>query len=532
MMANSLELTAPTSPEARERDAVWFRNTLVVVGCLLVLRLIFLAIAPLDLVHDEAYYWDWSRQLDWGYYSKPPMVAWLIALSTKLLGPTAFAVRLPAVLLGTGGLLIIYAFAARLYDARAGFWSVLLVAATPAGAALSLLMTIDAPLMFCWTAALYALWRFLETPTQRGRWFVATVLAIGVGLLSKQTMLAFIPLTGLFLLASPPDRRHLRRWEVWLCPIVALLFLTPVLWWNTQHGWITLEHTSSHFASEPVPWLKRITRCLELVGSLVGVASPITFWLMLSIGAAGLLRFTRLDRRERFLVCFSGIPLCGVLLLSLKQRLEPNWPAPFFITGVVLVVGTLLNHCPVLAARGDGEKKLRRAIAVGAVFTLATYLVAWGVGLQGTKLDPAVRLRGWRELGERVSTQWAEVPRPEQTLLISTSGRATASELAFYLPTHPQAYVYNGSGMVGSQYDVWGGPRDKQGWDAVIIAHEGEPIPADLRAAFASVEAKDVAEVTIGNRRCHRYRVWHARGFQHWPDDAHFARRVDVIQRR
>jgi len=143
-------------------DRCWLRRTRWLIGCLLLFRLVYAAYVPLDLVPDEAYYWDWSRQLDWGYYSKPPMVAWLIGLSTSILGSTAFAVRLPAVLLGTLGLFWMYLLAARLYGRQAGFWAALLTAATPGNAALALLMTIDAPFLFCWCGALYCFWRFLE----------------------------------------------------------------------------------------------------------------------------------------------------------------------------------------------------------------------------------------------------------------------------------------------------------------------------------------------------------------------------------
>src|SRR6476469_5270700 len=64
---------------------------------------------PLDLAPDEAHYWEWSRQLDWSYYSKGPLVAWIIRGSCELIGPWSeahtgslmFAVRLPAVICGT-----------------------------------------------------------------------------------------------------------------------------------------------------------------------------------------------------------------------------------------------------------------------------------------------------------------------------------------------------------------------------------------------------------------------------------------------
>src|SRR6516162_9317799 len=59
---------------------------------------------PLDLAPDEAHYWDWSRHLDWSYYSKGPLVAYLIRSSCELAGPWSLhqtgslmlAVRLPA----------------------------------------------------------------------------------------------------------------------------------------------------------------------------------------------------------------------------------------------------------------------------------------------------------------------------------------------------------------------------------------------------------------------------------------------------
>src|SRR5438093_10419532 len=74
---------------------------------------------PLDLVPDEAHYWDWSRHLDWSYYSKGPLVAWLIRASCELagswseqiIGSQMPAVRLPAVLCGSLLLLRLYVLA-------------------------------------------------------------------------------------------------------------------------------------------------------------------------------------------------------------------------------------------------------------------------------------------------------------------------------------------------------------------------------------------------------------------------------------
>src|SRR5688572_7561843 len=80
----------------------YFWAALILIVSAALLRLAYLAfLSPFDLSCDEAHYWDWSRQLDWCYYSKGPLVAWLIRVSCSLFGDTTFAVRLPAVICGS-----------------------------------------------------------------------------------------------------------------------------------------------------------------------------------------------------------------------------------------------------------------------------------------------------------------------------------------------------------------------------------------------------------------------------------------------
>ncbi len=508
----------PDRKASTREGGIWLRRALLLVGGLFVFRLIYAAVVPIDLVHDEAYYWDWSRQLDWGYYSKPPMVAWLIALSTSLGGSSAFFVRLPAIFLSTGGLLMMYALGSRIYGPKAGFWATLLSVATPGNAALGLLMTIDAPLLFCWCTTLYCCWRFLERKPDRMLWLLLGTVATGLGVLSKQTMMGFIPLAGVFLLTSREDRREFLRPGVWIWAIGSLLFLAPVLWWNSQHGWITAQHTSSHFAGQSVGLLKRLTRSGEFMATQFGVVSPVTCALFAAVGFLSLRAFRKLGRRERFLLCFSALPMIGVLCLSLTQRVEPNWPAAFYPAGVLLLVGWALQKAEGLSPLRNGKLALRRAVTVGAAFAGVTYILPFGLGLEGTKLDPVIRLRGWEQLGEEVGTEFAKMPRSKETFVIVAIGRAETSELAFYMPQRPPIYLWNSVGDIRSQYDVWGGPQGKENWDAMIVTgDDGEP-PDALLAAFDNVELESTICVPIGPDLRHCYRLWHGTGFRHWPD--------------
>src|SRR6266542_3237328 len=120
------------------------------------LRLLYLAnFCPLDLSPDEAYYWDWSRHLDWSYHSKGPLVAWLIRLSCELFGDTMFSVRVPAVVCGSLLLAGLYVLTLQVYRSdKLAFAVVALALTVPIVAAGSLLMTIDAPFACAWMWAL------------------------------------------------------------------------------------------------------------------------------------------------------------------------------------------------------------------------------------------------------------------------------------------------------------------------------------------------------------------------------------------
>ncbi|HSQ56043.1 MAG TPA: glycosyltransferase family 39 protein, partial [Gemmata sp.] len=122
---------------------------------------------PLDLAPDEAHYWDWSLRLDWSYYSKGPLVAWLIRGSCELLGPLsvsqtgdlAAAIRFPAILFHVALLAGWYILAAGIFRApRLGLAVVACALALPLVRAGAVLMTIDPPFLACWCWGLVCMW--------------------------------------------------------------------------------------------------------------------------------------------------------------------------------------------------------------------------------------------------------------------------------------------------------------------------------------------------------------------------------------
>ena len=120
-------------------------------------RVLALAVYPFDLYPDEVQYWDWSRELAFGYFSKPPMVAWLIGLGTAVAGTTEFGIKLAAPFIHLVTALLVWVLARDLFGPRAGFWSALTYALLPAVSLSSLIISTDPPMMMFWAAALIAL---------------------------------------------------------------------------------------------------------------------------------------------------------------------------------------------------------------------------------------------------------------------------------------------------------------------------------------------------------------------------------------
>jgi len=508
--------------EDDEFDARWSTRTWWLIATVGLLRVFYLTVVPLDLVHDEAYYWDWSRHPAWGYYSKPPMVAWLIGLSTWWGDSTAFFVRLPAALLSTAGSFFTARLARCMYGSRAGLYAAALALLSPGNCVLSLVMTIDAPLMFAWSVALYGFWRILEQPRTLVPYTLCAA-AVGFGSLSKQTMLGSLPLAFLFLAISEGDRHRLRDWRVWATAIAGISCIAPVLWWNQQHGWVTLVHTREHFAAEPVTLLRGFLRSLEFIAAQMLVISPVTWCAMAAFSIAAVRAGQGCDRRQRYLLCFSVLPWLAVAVLSLRQRVEANWPAPLYVAGFVLVAGAWEN-----SAAGATPRWRRAALTCGLVFSLLTMLLPFlitGLGLRGSRFDAAVRMWGWQDLARCVDQRLQLLPQGRDTLLVSDRRRGVASELAFYLPHRPDVFVFQDSGTVTSQYDLWAGSLERYPERDALILTEHPELHPTLVSSFRRVNRLPDISIPIGGNRTHHYHAWHGQSLVSWPDPPTVKRR-------
>ena len=104
MNAPSLHIAGRRVPAAAAAGRCWTpiparRFCVVLLLAILAVRVIALAVSNAELFFDEAQYWAWGQEPAFGYYTKPPLIAWIIGATTSLCGDTPFCVRLPSPLM-------------------------------------------------------------------------------------------------------------------------------------------------------------------------------------------------------------------------------------------------------------------------------------------------------------------------------------------------------------------------------------------------------------------------------------------------
>ncbi|MDY0012375.1 MAG: glycosyltransferase family 39 protein [Rhodocyclaceae bacterium] len=467
---------------------------LAILATLTLYRVAVILHLGIDPYVDEAYYWGWAQHLDWGYYSKPPLIAGLIAASTGLLGDSLVALKLPSLVLYPLTALVLHALGSRLAQPRAGFWAALAFITLPLVSALGLFVSTDAPLLFCWAAGMLMLLRALEAGRWRD-WLLVGGLA-GLGLMSKYTMAAFIGSAFLALLLQPAGRRALTTPKPWAAVLLALAILTPNLWWNWQHDFPTFRHTAEITRLEHRAWNPG-----ELGEFLA--AQWLSMGPLLGLGFMAALVGLRRNGREPgigFLLAFTLPLLVLVSFQALTGRANGNWAAPIFLGATLLTV--------LWAAWGQRWRLLMVAVGINAAGMVGIYHwpdLAQALGRPLTaKTDPFKRTRGWSALARAVEPHLRA--HPEAILLATDRDILAQLDFALHLPALAS---WNPAGRVLDHYDLT--TRLEPG-RTYLFVHRDAPGP-EITRCFASATPLGTVEVAVHENYRRSARITLLEGF-------------------
>lgn len=376
-----------------------------------------------DLYIDEAYYWVWSQNFDWGYYSKPPMIAWVISLATGLAGESSLVMKSISILLYPITSVALYLTAKELFNDKIALFSGMLFFTSPAVSLSSFIISTDVVLLFFWALTLYAFVRAIKSD-KLIFWILAGVFG-GLGLLSKYNMILFVVSAFLFLIFSKEHRYLLFYRRFYLTLLIALLIFLPNLLWNYNNGFISFVHL--YEISQVEKKLFHFDKLFEFLGAQFGVFGPISFALLLY--AFAVVKKQYKDDNFMMFFWFSFVFLAVISLQAFLARAFANWAAPTYVAGSILVASLLIQK--------NRTKLLQWAISINILLMVLMYhyepiMKLAGVELQ-KKNDPFVRIKGWKEFGKKITKVYEHYPNH----LLLANSRKEVSELIYYVYPHP-----------------------------------------------------------------------------------------------
>ncbi len=408
--------------EAQQAGKTWFVQLLIWLAVLTAMRIFGNAMSNTDLFFDEAQYWFWSRELAFGYFSKPPLIGWIIRVTTEICGSGETCVRAPSAILHAGTAILVFLIAKTLYDARIGFWAGLSYATLPGVSLSSSLISTDAPLLLFVALALYSLVKLRES--DGWRWAILLGVAIGLGFLAKYAMAYFMMCLAIALIFIPSWRYLLGDVRLYGAFALGFAFLAPNIIWNIQNGFATLSHTADN-ANWSGSLIKPL-KALEFVSGQFGVFGPVLFACLVVFGVRWVMKpALRAEGGDRIqlLLAFSMPVILLMTTQALLSRAHANWAAFAYVAATILIITVFVR---------EGWRQLMRISL--AIHLVVAALIPIGGVLAGSFVlpggaDPYARILGWRSLAERIEVE-ADLGGFKA---IATDHRALAAELLYYL---------------------------------------------------------------------------------------------------
>lgn len=459
------------------------KTIFIFIAIITAVRLWFINLFP--LLGDEAYYWQWARHLDFGFYEQGPGVAviiWLFTLFTNV--NTVFTVRLGAVILSAATLIISFLIYNKLYphntNRKENFINILNMSSSVIFAAGSILMMHDTVMAFFAALFILQMLYICENPDNSMYWMRAGIL-LGFGIISKLTIATFYPAVIIFALTAFAVNRQLIK-NLLILTLFTLIASSPYIYWNFTHDFATLKYLFIRGGGGNSGLTLKYLG--ELAGAQFGLISPFLFLFMLAAGFKALKN--RKNKSEYLMAVLFFVSIIPYLLLSLKSRVEANWPAYCFLPLFFITTRYIfsLNLKPALK---KAAIHLPYVLGFIAVILIHIHLIQPVLPIP-EKVNPLKKTYGYKELAEKADAVYNTL-KQKDGLFIASRHYQTASLLAFYMKDNPEAYCLIPHES-RKHYRFWDGYEKYKGGSCLFVY--GAPWEhAEMAVYFENSETTD-----------------------------------------
>ncbi len=448
--------------------------------------LIRLIVAPFfGLGVDEAHYVLYAKYLDWSYLDHPPLVGWLHAPFYYAFGTNELLARLPAILLFAATSFCCYIFMLRITrSVRLSLWSVFALNCSFMLNVLGLMLLPDSILMLLVFPLIFVAGKLVRDKKPLN--FVLLGVILGLAGLAKYTAILLVPPLIVFFILK-------KRYDIIFSPFmflaaaIAFLFVTPVLYWNVTHDFISFRYQGSHVFGSLGTSFKNFL--VSLAGQF-GAYSPFLF----PVAVYGFFRALReKDDDLRLAVLFGGTILVFFMATSLSEKTLPHWPAVFYL--LFIPIGTYY-----LLVSQNKWKKQYPYIAAG--ISLFCMLVAYAE-LAGKFIpfpdykSPFRDIYGYPEMAAKADDIIKKNASARPKTITVTNWTMGSRVMYYNIPYGHEVFVLD---FRQDQFDIWQ-PKSILGHDLLFLNTHFENIDVERFLRCDRVEAGGKLDLEVRGKK-------------------------------
>jgi 4-amino-4-deoxy-L-arabinose transferase-like glycosyltransferase len=398
---------------------------------------------------DEAHYVLYGINLDWSYFDHPPLVGWTDAFFTSIFGVNEFGARFGAIVIGFFTSIFVYKL---IYDinknSKTAFIALLALHASFLFNALFIMLLPDTFLFLLVIPIIWSVIALEQNPSLKNWLFLAVLL--GIGGLAKYTAVLFIVPILLYVIIK-------KRWDliftikIFPAIFVALLLISPVIYWNILHHWISFTYQSDHVVGAThISW----SSIISSIGAQFGAYNPLLF----PVAFYGLYKALKSKNDTLFLSGLFGLVLISFFTYaSLYKPALPHWSALFYL--LFIPIGSYY----VLELSKGYKKTLHVSIGFGLLLSAIAYAELGFKFIPQPDYQSLHRdIYGWNTIMKEANS----LIKDDKKEALAVTNWTLASRAIFYnQPYKTQVFLIDNR---YDQFDLWqkGSPLGK---DLIII---------------------------------------------------------------
>ena len=388
----------------------------LLIFIILCIRIVGLYFSPLEVQGDEAQYWYWSTYFDWGYYSKPPLVAWIIGLFTSIFGNSIFILKLPSLLAHFLTSLVLFNLS-KVFNRNTeeSLWLSITYLLFFAVSLSSNIISTDPFLLLFWSSSLLFFKICLNKKTFKN--IILTSIFVALGFYAKYAMIYFF-LCSIILILFTDNKKELIK-SILIISFFVLILISPHLYWLYSTNWVTFIHTGDNFNWNAS--LYNFEQLFNFVVSQFFISTPIILFIFIKQFA----KTKKFIQSYSFEISYSLPILVLITAQSFISRANANWSSVAFIGVSMIAVNILYKNYKKIFL-------LNTAIGLVVLILVSIFII------NPPNISPFNKLQGMKDAAKEIQF----LDESLNTDYIVFDDRMNIAKFLYYLPSKSKKLRY------------------------------------------------------------------------------------------